>query len=167
MEASPLPVKGCKFRAILGTRSLFEHGRIYRIYFSIVNFPFLCSNIPISPAYGIYISQLIRFARACSTFNQFLIRRSLLTKKFMSQGFLQSRLRAAFRKLYGRYNDLVCQHNLSWAKCFLTCSIPIVKLLIHWPWVRFEPFTWTGIRAHGGRDRSTGDAFSSNAPDST
>jgi hypothetical protein len=27
--------------------------------FSIVNFPFLCSNILISPAYGIYISQLI------------------------------------------------------------------------------------------------------------
>jgi hypothetical protein len=28
--------------------------------FAIVNFPFLCSNIPLSPAYGVYISQLIR-----------------------------------------------------------------------------------------------------------
>jgi hypothetical protein len=27
--------------------------------FAIVNFPFLCSNIPLSPAYGLYISQLI------------------------------------------------------------------------------------------------------------
>jgi hypothetical protein len=27
--------------------------------FAIVNFPFLCSNIPSSPAYGVYISQLI------------------------------------------------------------------------------------------------------------
>jgi len=26
--------------------------------FSIVNFPFLCSNIPTSSAYGVYISQL-------------------------------------------------------------------------------------------------------------
>ena len=30
--------------------------------FSIVNFPFLSSNIP---AYGVHISQLIRYARAC------------------------------------------------------------------------------------------------------
>jgi hypothetical protein len=58
--------------------------------FSIVNIPFLCSNIPISPAYGVYISQLIRYARACSTYDQFLIP-SLLTKKLMSQGFQQSR----------------------------------------------------------------------------
>jgi hypothetical protein len=28
-------------------------------HFAIVNFPFLCSNIPLSPAYGVYISQLI------------------------------------------------------------------------------------------------------------
>ena len=28
--------------------------------FPIVNFPFICSNIPASPAYGLYISQLIR-----------------------------------------------------------------------------------------------------------
>jgi hypothetical protein len=34
--------------------------------FSIVNFPYLCSNIPASPAYDVYILQLIRYARACS-----------------------------------------------------------------------------------------------------
>jgi hypothetical protein len=28
--------------------------------FPIVNFPFLCSNIPAAPAYGVYISRLIR-----------------------------------------------------------------------------------------------------------
>jgi hypothetical protein len=27
--------------------------------FAIVNFPFLCSNIPLSPTYGVYVSQLI------------------------------------------------------------------------------------------------------------
>ena len=31
--------------------------------FHIVNFPFLSSNIPSSPSYGVYISQLIRYAR--------------------------------------------------------------------------------------------------------
>ena len=33
--------------------------------FHITNFPFLSSNIPASPAYGVFISQLIRYARAC------------------------------------------------------------------------------------------------------
>ena len=28
--------------------------------FPIVKFPFICSNIPTAPAYGVYISQLIR-----------------------------------------------------------------------------------------------------------
>ena len=32
--------------------------------FHITNFPFLSSNIPSSPAYGVFISQLIRYARA-------------------------------------------------------------------------------------------------------
>jgi hypothetical protein len=32
--------------------------------FKIINFPNMCSNIPASPAYGVYISLLIRYARA-------------------------------------------------------------------------------------------------------
>jgi hypothetical protein len=32
--------------------------------FPIVNFPFICSNIPAALAYGAYISQLIRYSRA-------------------------------------------------------------------------------------------------------
>ena len=31
----------------------------------IVNIPFICSNIPTAPAYGVYISQSIRYSRAC------------------------------------------------------------------------------------------------------
>ena len=31
--------------------------------FKIINFPNMCSNITASPAYGVYISQLIRYAR--------------------------------------------------------------------------------------------------------
>jgi hypothetical protein len=56
--------------------------------FPIVNFTFLCSNIPISPAYGVYISQLIHCARACSTYDHFVIPGIMLTNKFMSLGFL-------------------------------------------------------------------------------
>ena len=39
--------------------------------FHIVNFPFLSSNIPSGTSYGAYISQLIRYARCCSHYNDF------------------------------------------------------------------------------------------------
>jgi hypothetical protein len=70
--------------------------------FTIVNFPYICSNIPLSPAYKVYISQLMRYARVCSTYDQFLSRSRLLTDKLILHGFLQSRLMSAFRKFYGR-----------------------------------------------------------------
>ncbi len=31
-----------------------------------------CSNIPVTPAYVVYISQLIRFSRSCSSYHDFL-----------------------------------------------------------------------------------------------
>ena len=43
--------------------------------FHITNFQFLSSNIPSSPAYGVFISQLIRYARACSSYECFILRR--------------------------------------------------------------------------------------------
>ena len=39
--------------------------------FHIVNFPFMSSNIPSAPAYGVYASQLIRYARCCSNYSDF------------------------------------------------------------------------------------------------
>ena len=34
--------------------------------FEIVNFSFLDGDVSCSPSYGVYISQLVRFARVCS-----------------------------------------------------------------------------------------------------
>jgi hypothetical protein len=86
------------------------------IYYKRDDFSFtiiICSNIPLSTAYGVYISQLIPYARACSTYDQFFSRSKLLTDKLMLQRFLQSRLMSAFRKFYGRYNDLIYNYKLS------------------------------------------------------
>ena len=55
--------------------------------FNIVNFPFLSSNIPQSPAYGVYVLQLIRYARASSAYSDFLVRSRLLTSKLLGQGY--------------------------------------------------------------------------------
>ena len=60
--------------------------------FQVVNFPYLCSNIPSSPAYGVYISQLIRYSRACSAYPDFLQRCLMLTDKLQNKGYIRSRL---------------------------------------------------------------------------
>ena len=46
--------------------------------FTIVNFPFICSQIP---AYGVYISQLTRYSRACGSYQDFFDRGLLLTRR--------------------------------------------------------------------------------------
>ena len=80
---------------------------------SIVNFPFIDSNIPKSPAYGVFISQLIRYARVCSRYNDFLYRGSILTSKLLKQGYSVEKLKTAFRKFYGCHSDLVGKYNIS------------------------------------------------------
>ena len=55
--------------------------------FEIINFPFLVGDVPRSPSYGIYISQLIRFARVCSNVDDFNNRNLFLTAKLLKQGY--------------------------------------------------------------------------------
>ena len=38
--------------------------------FRIVNSPFMSSNIPTGPSYGINIAQLVRIGRICSTYDE-------------------------------------------------------------------------------------------------
>ena len=57
----------------------------------------LSSNILSKPAYGVYISQLVRIGRICSKFVQFKLRHYTLTQKLMKQGFWYSGLCMAFR----------------------------------------------------------------------
>ena len=52
--------------------------------FEIVNFPFLDCDVPRSTSYGVYISQLIRFARASSYVADLNTRNKLLTQKFLN-----------------------------------------------------------------------------------
>ena len=51
--------------------------------FHIVNFPFMSSNIPSAPAYGVYASQLIHYACCCSNYSDFLSRPRALVTRFL------------------------------------------------------------------------------------
>jgi hypothetical protein len=65
--------------------------------FPIVNFPFICSNIPAAPAYEVYISQMIRYSRACGSYQDFFDRGLLLTRQLLNQGFLLVMLKLSLR----------------------------------------------------------------------
>ena len=75
--------------------------------FEIVNFPFLDGDVPRSTSYEVYISQLIRFARASSYVADFNTRNKLLTQKLLKQGYRYHKLRKTFSKFYRRYYDLI------------------------------------------------------------
>ena len=62
---------------------------------------------PRSTSYGVYISQLIRFARASSYVTDFNTRKKLLTQKLLKQGYRYHKLRKTFSKFYRRYYDLI------------------------------------------------------------
>ena len=81
--------------------------------FHITNFPFLSSNILTSPAYGVFISQLIRYARACSSYGCFILRATRLSYKLLEQGYVKEHLKSSLRKVYCRYGDLIKQYEVS------------------------------------------------------
>ena len=60
--------------------------------FDIVFFPFLGGDVPRSTSYGVYISQLIRFARVSSHVVDFNARNKSLTAKLFQQGYRYHKL---------------------------------------------------------------------------
>ena len=81
--------------------------------FKIINFPNMCSNIPASPAYGVYISQLIRYARASSNYSDFLKRQLHLRNRLLDQGYKKIRLIRSLKKFIFRYQYLVEIYSVS------------------------------------------------------
>ena len=86
--------------------------------FEIVNSPFLDGDLPRSPSYAIYISQLIRFARVCSNVDDFNNRNLFLTAKLLviKQGYRHHKIRKAFSKFYHRHSELIVKYNIGLGK---------------------------------------------------
>ena len=80
--------------------------------FKIVNFPFLDGDVSCSPSYGVYISQLIRFARVCSNVDDFNNRNLFLTAKLLKQVYRYHKIRKAFSKFYHRHSELIAKYNI-------------------------------------------------------
>ena len=88
--------------------------------FDIVNFPFLDVDVPRHASCGVYISQLIRFARVCNHVADFNARNKCLTAKLLQQGYWYHKLRKTVSKFYRRLNELISKFNVGLKPLYVT-----------------------------------------------
>ena len=63
-------------------------------------------------SYGVYISQLIRFATVCKHVTDFNARNKCLTAKLLQQGYRYHKHRKIFSKSYRRHFELISKYNV-------------------------------------------------------
>ena len=80
--------------------------------FPIVNFPNLSGNIPNSHSYGVFSTELVRYARACSHFVDFRARVLMLIKKLTSQRFSIVPLMRTYQKFCSRHIHLILKYGI-------------------------------------------------------
>ena len=68
--------------------------------------------VPRRAFYGVYISQLIRFARVCNHVTDFNARNKCLTAKLVQQGYRHHKLRKTFSKFYRRHYELISKYTV-------------------------------------------------------
>ena len=78
--------------------------------FRIVNFPHMDSNIPANPAYGVHISQLVRYARICTSKVEFMNRLRGLSLRLRQQGLVTNLLHKSFNKFFYRHGLIVVKY---------------------------------------------------------
>ena len=78
--------------------------------FPIVNFPCLSGDVPRLPSYGIYILQLVRFARCCISVLDFHCKNLQITSKLLTQGYRYHKLRKTFGKFFRWYSELLSKY---------------------------------------------------------
>ena len=90
--------------------------------FEKVNFPFLHGDVHRSPSYGVYISQLIRFARVCSYIDDFNNRNLFLTAKLLNKVI-------DIIKFYHRHSELIVKYNIG-LKLFCNTAYQSLYLVV-------------------------------------
>ena len=95
--------------------------------FPTVNFPFLRCIVPSAPTYGVYVSQLIRYARACSIYQDFMERGKVLTTKLLIQRYQKTKLVATLKKFCGRHCDLVNPYNVAVSRMVSDVFLPVTR----------------------------------------
>ena len=89
---------------------IYDKGDDFNV--EIVNSLFLDGDVPRSPSYGVYISQLIRFARVCSNVDDFNKRNLFFTAKLLKQAYRYHKIRKESSKFYHRHSELIVKYNI-------------------------------------------------------
>ena len=82
----------------MGWETLQSRGNKHNLSKFLISF--FDGDIPRSSSYGVYISQLIRFARVCSNVGDFNNRNLFLTAKLLKQGYRYYTIPKAFSEFY-------------------------------------------------------------------
>ena len=80
--------------------------------FETINFPFREGDVPRSPSYDVYISQLIRFSILCSNVSNFNNRNQFLTAKLLKQCYRFHKIHKAISKFYQIRLELIVKYNI-------------------------------------------------------
>jgi hypothetical protein len=80
--------------------------------FPIVNFPTLSGNIPHKSSYGVFIGEAVRYARACTYYDDFKTRTTTLVKKLRSQCFTKNGLEKSWKKFCDSHILLIQKYGL-------------------------------------------------------
>ena len=89
--------------------------------FQIVNFPDLSGNIPNKHSYGVFVSQLIRYARCCGDVADFTNRTKTLIEKLTKQNFLLGQLRRVFERFATTHYELLFKYSVPSSTLFDFC----------------------------------------------
>ena len=95
-------------------------------HFEIINFPHMDSNIPSKPAYGVVISQLVRYQRVCCSYHSFVSRSHVLTARLLRQGYRYDRLCSTVKKFVHRYPHVLQKYQRCLKDIITDCvALPI------------------------------------------
>ena len=71
--------------------------------FEIVSYPDLSGNIPAQPAYGVFTSQVIRYARICNFHQDIVDKIQILVRKLIKKNYTMDGIRKTLRKCFRTY----------------------------------------------------------------
>ena len=111
LKCTNVKPKTCNYLDL--TVSVYQGEYNYKSYdkrrdfkFDVVNYPDLSGNIPCRPAYGVFTSQLVRFAKINKAAQYFKNDVQCLVKKLCNQGFNMKILKDKYFEFATRYISL-------------------------------------------------------------
>jgi hypothetical protein len=95
--------------------------------FKIVNYPYpVASNIPEKPAYGVYASRIISFARACDHYSDFSERHISLCDSLLRQGYKYGFLCKTLCSTYKKHETMFSKYSKSIADIREEIPLPVM-----------------------------------------